>query len=106
MIRRDLNSCFPLRVDYDPPQRKEAIEMITLNPSQTTTISNCLVTSSLLKNAFGTSNAQLQTISSYLTGNAATTAGNTTGASNTSSSATTSGVTSSSLLGSLIDTLA
>ena len=93
--------------------------MITLSPSQSTTISNCLVTSSLLKSTFGTSNAQLQTISSYLAGNAATTTNstasstasnstcsNTTSSTGTNNSAVTSGITASSLLGSLIDTLA
>ncbi len=91
--------------------------MITLSPSQSMTISNCLVTSSLLKSAFGTSNAQLQTIDSFLTGTTAanSTAGNNTGSiattsnsasDSTGSSAGTSGITASSLLGSLINTLA
>jgi len=90
--------------------------MITMNPSQMTTMSNCLVTSSLLKNSFGSSNTQLlQTIDSYLSGS--TTTANSTASSNTSSSSTssstgtdsssaTSGISTSSLLTSLIDTFA
>ena len=91
--------------------------MITLNPSQSVTISNCLITSNLLKSTFGTSNAQLETIYSYLTGSTSTNSttsdntGSSTTASNSSnvgtgSSTATSNLTASSLLGSLINTLA
>jgi hypothetical protein len=86
--------------------------MITMNPSQMTIMSNCLVSSNLLKNSFGSSNTQLlQNLDSYLTGNA-TTASSSTGSTSsnssiigTDSSTATSGMSTSSLLESLINTL-
>ncbi len=115
-----------------PCPERRVIVTISLTPSQTTSISNYLVTSSLLKDTFGTANAQLQTIDSYLTGTTAATSSTTgdstgssssTSGSSTSNSNSTSGVAStgndttsgsiaatsnaeaSSLLGSFLDTL-
>jgi hypothetical protein len=105
IVRTPDKQCNRIRILPDPVlnQRKEVIMTITLSPSQSTTISSCLITSSLLQASFGTSNAQLQTIDSYLTGSAS---GSSTAGSSTTGDAAASPITASSLLGSLIDTLA
>lgn len=80
--------------------------MISLTPIQTTSISNYLVMSSLLKDTFGTSNNQLQTIDSYLTGTNTATNSTTGGSNDTGSSiAATSNAEASSLLGAFLNTV-